>query len=144
MCNAYYQCANGHQYPDQFCPGDLLFNGDVCDYPQNVTCPITENESCSSEERIWYGDSEIAKVSTDAGKWEENPKKNFELSNMFDSDAKTSWHSAKENAERTKTITIDFQVRNYEAISYHIGFIYVAPQILVLNLILRNRYISTD
>ena len=123
MCNAYYQCANGHQYPDQFCPGDLLFNGEVCDHPQNVTCPITENESCSSEERIWYGDSEIAKVSTDAGKWEENPKKNFELSNMFDSDAKTSWHSAKENRERTKTITIDFQVRNHEAISYHIGFI---------------------
>ena len=81
MCNAYYQCANGHQYPDQFCPGDLLFNGEVCDHPQNVTCPITENESCSSEERIWYGDSEIAKVSTDAGKWEENPKKtlNFRI-----------------------------------------------------------------
>ena len=84
---------------------------------------LEETESCSPEERIWYGDSKIAMVSTDAGKWEENPNANFELSNMFDSDPKTSWHSAKENRERTKTITVDFQVRNYEAISYHISFI---------------------
>ena len=115
MCNAYHQCSNGHQYPDQFCPDDLLFNGEVCDHPQNVSCPITENESCFSEERIWYGDSEIAIVSTDAGKWDPvNPTSNhnFELSNMFDSDAKTSWHSANETQSRTKTITIDFLVRN--------------------------------
>ena len=117
MCNAYYQCANGHQYPDQFCPGDLLFNGEVCDHPQNVTCPITEEESCSSEERIWYGDSEIAMVSTDAGIWDPvKPNRNFELSNMFDKDATTSWHSAEENQRRTKTITLDFLVRNPEAI----------------------------
>jgi len=134
MCNAYYQCANGHQYPDQFCPGDLLFNGEVCDHPQNVTCldaptepptdpptetpcPITENEPCSSGERIWYGDSEIAMVSTDAGIWDPvKPNRNFELSNMFDKDATTSWHSAEENQRRTKTITLDFLVRNPEAI----------------------------
>ena len=42
MCNAYYQCAHGHQFPDQFCPDDLLFNGEVCDQPENVTCPILE------------------------------------------------------------------------------------------------------
>ena len=33
---------------------------------------------------------------------------------------KTSWHSAKENRERTKTITVDFQVSNHEAISYRL------------------------
>jgi len=27
------------------------------------------NESCSSGESIWYGDSEIAIASTDAGEW---------------------------------------------------------------------------
>ena len=42
MCNAYYQCAHGHQFPDQFCPDDLLFNGEVCDQPENVTCPTVE------------------------------------------------------------------------------------------------------
>ena len=41
-CNAYYQCAHGHQFPDQFCPDDLLFNGEVCDQPKNVTCPTVE------------------------------------------------------------------------------------------------------
>jgi len=119
MCNAYYQCAHGHQYPDQFCPDDLLFNGEVCDHPQNVTCPITENESCSSGERIWYGDSESAIVSNDAGIWD--GKKNFELSNMFDSDATTSWHSAKEARTRTKTITVDFLVRNSIMRLYHMN-----------------------
>ena len=43
MCNAYYQCAHGHRFPDQFCPGNLLFNGEVCDYPENVTCPNVES-----------------------------------------------------------------------------------------------------
>ena len=85
---------------------------------------ITENEPCSSGERIWYGDSEIAMVSNDAGIWDPvNPNRNYELSNMFDSDATTSWHSANETQNRTKTITVDFQVRNHEAISYHIGLI---------------------
>ena len=38
MCNAYYQCANGIQFEDQFCPEGLLFNGQVCDWPANVDC----------------------------------------------------------------------------------------------------------
>merc|ERR1712235_155742 len=45
LCNAYYQCANGHQFPDQFCPDDLLFNGEVCDQPENVTCPTVEYDA---------------------------------------------------------------------------------------------------
>ena len=42
MCNAYYHCAHGHRFPDQFCPDNLLFNGEVCDHPENVTCPKAE------------------------------------------------------------------------------------------------------
>ena len=37
-CTGFYQCAHGHRYPNQYCPGDLLFNGQVCDWPQNVNC----------------------------------------------------------------------------------------------------------
>ena len=37
-CTGFYQCAHGHRYPNQYCPGDLLFNGQVCDWPQNVSC----------------------------------------------------------------------------------------------------------
>ena len=39
-CNMYFQCANGHRYPDQSCPEGLLFNSDesVCDWPENVDC----------------------------------------------------------------------------------------------------------
>ena len=67
---------------------------------------LEETESCSPEERIWYGDSEVATVSNDAGIWDGN----YVLSNMFDNDARTSWHSAESNEGRTKTITIDFLV----------------------------------
>merc|ERR1719374_373341 len=28
--------------PDQFCPDDLMFNGEVCDIAENVTCPTVE------------------------------------------------------------------------------------------------------
>ena len=114
MCNAYFQCAHGHQYPDQFCPDGLLFNGEVCDHPQNVTCPINENESCTSGERIWYGDSEIAIASTDAGEWP-----NSQLGRVFDSNPNTFWHSCPKAQERTKTITIDFLVRNSIMGLYH-------------------------
>ena len=68
---------------------------------------LEETESCSPEERIWYGETKIATVSNDAGIWDGN----FVLSNMFDSDATTSWHSAYINVGRIKIITIDFLVR---------------------------------
>ena len=68
---------------------------------------LEETESCSPEERIWYGETEIATASNDAGIWDGN----FVLSNMFDSDATTSWHSANINVGRIKIITIDFLVR---------------------------------
>merc|ERR1712002_1441956 len=36
-CSAFYQCAYGHRYPNQYCPDGLVFNGvDRCDYPRNV------------------------------------------------------------------------------------------------------------
>lgn len=37
-CSGFYQCANGHQYENQYCPDELLFNGDYCDWADNVSC----------------------------------------------------------------------------------------------------------
>ena len=85
----------------------------------SLTETLEETESCSPEERIWYGETEIATISNDAGIWD--GKKNFELSNMFDSDATTSWYSAKEARTRTKTITVDFLVRNSIMRLYHMN-----------------------
>ena len=33
QCDAYFMCANGFQFPDQYCPDGLMFNGEVCDWP---------------------------------------------------------------------------------------------------------------
>ena len=44
-CNAYYQCANGIQFENQYCPEGLLFNGEVCDWPDNVDCSPAEPEA---------------------------------------------------------------------------------------------------
>ena len=68
---------------------------------------LNETESCSPEERIWYGETEVATISNDAGIWNSVT----ELSNIFDDDATTSWHSAAVNEDKTKIITIDFLVR---------------------------------
>ena len=43
-CNKFYQCNAGHRYPDQVCPEGLLFNGEVCDWPENVDC---QTDACS-------------------------------------------------------------------------------------------------
>ena len=98
---------------------DLL---DLSKPNRNVVCIVFSNTtSCYhtifiAAIRVWYGDPEIAIVSTDAGKWDPN----FELSNMFDSDATTSWHSANGTQERTKIITIDFLVRTSNSVGlYH-------------------------
>merc|ERR1712241_20869 len=37
-CDSFYMCANGIKYPSQKCPDNLLFNGEVCDWPENVDC----------------------------------------------------------------------------------------------------------
>ena len=45
-CDAFYQCANGHRYPDQECPEGLMYNSEkaYCDWPDNVTCPEPPTE----------------------------------------------------------------------------------------------------
>ena len=65
----------------------------------------TDTESCSGEEKLWHGEPELAKVTSDAGDWGGV----FPLQNMFDNNEKTFWHS--DSLTRTKIITIDFQVR---------------------------------
>ena len=37
-------CANGFQFPDQYCSDGLMFNGEVCDWPENVECGNSEND----------------------------------------------------------------------------------------------------
>merc|ERR1712136_726438 len=46
------QCADGHRFPNQFCPAGLMFNGQVCDWPENVDCGAEEapEEPASPEE----------------------------------------------------------------------------------------------
>ena len=72
-----------------------------------VVSSWTENESCSGEEKLWYGESELATYSSDAGDWSGD----FPVSNMFDNNADSLWHS--DDLTRTKTITIDFKVRSF-------------------------------
>jgi len=40
-CSGFYQCANGHQYENQYCPDGLLFNGEYCDWSDNVICGVS-------------------------------------------------------------------------------------------------------
>ena len=77
---------------------------------------LVDERSCSFAENIWYGESELATISNDAGIWEGD----FELSNIFDNDASTSWHSGYASMRREKIITIDFHVRVYYGFTYNI------------------------
>ena len=70
-----------------------------------VVSTWTESESCSGKEKLWYGESEVATVTSNDADYNVN----YAKSNMFDNDAKTLWHS--KNGIGTKIITIDFQVR---------------------------------
>ena len=65
---------------------------------------ISSRCKCSGEEKLWYGESELATVTSDAGDWSGV----FPVPNMFDNDANTYWHS--DAVTRTKIITIDFIV----------------------------------
>ena len=39
-CNGYYRCADGYQFPNEYCPDGFLFNEfeKLCDFPHNVNC----------------------------------------------------------------------------------------------------------
>ena len=59
-CTAYYQCAHGHRYPDQYCADGLLFDKSllVCNWAENVECNLqsstapytTTGETTAAEE----------------------------------------------------------------------------------------------
>ena len=80
-----------------------------CETGVSLDEPLIETESCSPEESIWYGDSELATISNDAGIWNDD----YEFLNIFDEDASTIWHSAWGSMGREKIITIDFAVRTH-------------------------------
>merc|ERR1711868_28395 len=48
-CNKFYQCANGHRWPDQKCPEPLLFSSvtDQCEHPRDV---LSERDDCGDIE----------------------------------------------------------------------------------------------
>ena len=66
------------------------------------SCPT--KTCCSGDEKLWYGESELATYSSDAGNWSGA----YPVSNMFDNNKNTIWHS--DALTRTKTITVDFKV----------------------------------
>ena len=86
-----------------------------CETGASLDEPLIETGSCSPEESIWYGESELATISNDAGHLD-----NFVFSNIFDNDENTFWHSSWPSRLREKIITIDFQVS-------------IAPKVLVLS-----------
>ena len=68
-------------------------------------CPA--RTCCSGDEKLWYGESELATYSSDAGNWSGA----YPVSNTFDNNKNTIWHS--DALTRTKTITVDFKVRTF-------------------------------
>ena len=81
-----------------------------CETGSSLDEPLIETESCSPEESIWYGESELATISNNGGEWDGKP-----LSNMFDNDGNTIWHSSGHwySRRHQKTITIEFHVRTH-------------------------------
>ena len=78
-----------------------------CETGASLDEPLIETESCSPEESIWYGESELATISNDAGHMN-----NYVFSNIFDNNANTMWHSSGHwySRRHEKTVTIDFHV----------------------------------
>ena len=54
----------------------------------------------------WYGDTGTATISSRSGIWNQN----YKLTNMFDSNDATYWHSERRFEHTTKPIRIDFRV----------------------------------
>ena len=70
---------------------------------------LSETKSCSPD-RIWYGDDLVATISTNAE--EEYPEEDYPLSNMFDGQSDTFWHSASRKIfSGIINLTINFNVR---------------------------------
>ena len=76
--------------------------------------PLLETQTCTPIEKIWYGDTRLATISTNAGVHEScNGAGSCKLSHMFDNDPHTLWHSDKHSYGIEKILTIDFKVSLY-------------------------------
>ena len=69
----------------------------------------TDAESCSGEEKLWKGETDLATLTNDAGDFFGASIARGTIRNMFDNDASTFWQS--DGVWRTKIIAIDFQVQ---------------------------------
>ena len=77
-------------------------------------CPTVDDTDDDSEEEekpilVWYGESEIATLTNNAGEWPPGAGYTFVIGNMFDNDPSTFWHSGKDKAHAPKSIVIDFK-----------------------------------
>ena len=55
---------------------------------------------------VWYGDANIATLTSPNGNWP-----GFSRPNMFDENANTCWHSAREFERSAKTMKVAFKVK---------------------------------
>ena len=56
---------------------------------------------------VWYGDANIATLTSPNGWWNED----YTRGNMFDEDANTCWHSARQFEQSTKLMKVAFKVK---------------------------------
>ena len=55
---------------------------------------------------VWYGDANIATLTSPNGNWPGHPR-----ANMFDENANTCWHSGPEFEQSAKTMKVAFKVK---------------------------------
>ena len=60
---------------------------------------------------VWYGESDIATLTNNAGEWPPAGSINYVIGNMFDDDASTLWHSGEDNRIMPKPLVIEFKER---------------------------------
>merc|ERR1719394_1364091 len=60
---------------------------------------------------VWYGESDIATLTNNAGEWPPAGSINYNIGNMFDDDASTLWHSGEDNRIMPKPLVIEFKER---------------------------------
>ena len=60
---------------------------------------------------VWYGESDIATLTNNAGEWPPAGSINYVIGNMFDDDASTFWHNGKDDWNMPKSLVIEFKER---------------------------------
>lgn len=74
----------------------------------NIIFQILESQTDINAQdfEIWNGNGDKAQVVNNAGQWSSS----YRIGNMFDSNPKTCWHSARNRANELKIIGVQFKV----------------------------------